>query len=82
MVTGASPGSDGHASNLYQVHYPSRWMSIPTLMQLVADGVDDGRIRAVGVGNHSANQMRLAWRGVPRAQEVRPAAAYSPWIWR
>jgi aryl-alcohol dehydrogenase-like predicted oxidoreductase len=58
--------------DLYQVHYPWRWMSIPTLMQLMADAVDDGRIRAVGVSNYNANQMRLAHaelagRGVPLA---------------
>ncbi|MFI7060611.1 aldo/keto reductase [Kribbella sp. NPDC050124] len=46
--------------DLYQVHFPSRWMSIPTLMDLMADAVEAGKIRAVGVSNYSAEQMRTA----------------------
>jgi aryl-alcohol dehydrogenase-like predicted oxidoreductase len=58
--------------DLYQVHYPSRWMSIRMLMQLMADAVDEGKVRAVGVSNYGAAQMRmahaeLARRGVPLA---------------
>jgi aryl-alcohol dehydrogenase-like predicted oxidoreductase len=40
--------------DLYQVHYPSRWMSIPKLMNLMADAVEAGKVRAVGVSNYSA----------------------------
>jgi aryl-alcohol dehydrogenase-like predicted oxidoreductase len=63
----------GRASiDLYQVHYPFRWMSISTLMNLMADAVEAGRVRAVGVSNYSAVQMRtahaeLARRGIPLA---------------
>src|SRR6266540_4220024 len=46
--------------DLYQIHYPFRWMSIPMLMRLMADAVEAGRIRAVGVSNYSAQQMRIA----------------------
>ncbi|WP_328989301.1 aldo/keto reductase [Kribbella sp. NBC_01245] len=46
--------------DLYQVHFPSRWMSIPTLMNLMADAVDTGKVRAVGVSNYTADQMRTA----------------------
>ncbi|HEX2470020.1 MAG TPA: aldo/keto reductase [Candidatus Limnocylindrales bacterium] len=58
--------------DLYMHHYPSRWVSIPALMQLMADAVEQGRVRAVGVSNYSAEQMRLAHRvladrGVPLA---------------
>jgi aryl-alcohol dehydrogenase-like predicted oxidoreductase len=58
--------------DLYQVHYPSRWMSIPTLMKLMAEAVQAAKIRAVGVSNYSAEQMRsahaeLARRGIPLA---------------
>lgn len=58
--------------DLYQIHYPSRWMSIPTLMNLMADAVEEGKIRAVGVSNYNAKQMRtahaeLAGRGLPLA---------------
>ena len=58
--------------DLYQVHYPSRWMSIPRVMNLMADAVETGKVRAVGVSNYSAAQMRIAHvelgrRGIPLA---------------
>jgi aryl-alcohol dehydrogenase-like predicted oxidoreductase len=58
--------------DLYQIHFPSRWMSIPTLMDLMADAVEAGKVRAVGVSNYSAAQMleahaALAKRGIPLA---------------
>ena len=58
--------------DLYQVHFPSRWMSIPTLMNLMADAVEVGKVRAVGVSNYSAAQLRsahaaLGGRGIPLA---------------
>ena len=58
--------------DLYQVHYPFRWMSLPTLMKLMAEAVQAGKIRAVGVSNYNAQQMRaahaeLARRGIPLA---------------
>ena len=53
-------------------HFPSRWVSIPKLMDLMADAVERGKVRAVGVSNYSAAQMRLAHaslaeRGIPLA---------------
>src|SRR5919199_179301 len=58
--------------DLYQIHYPLPWMSIPTLMGLMADAVAAGKIRAVGISNYNAAQMRtahaaLARRGIPLA---------------
>ena len=58
--------------DLYMHHYPSRWVSIPKLMNLMADAVEQGKVRAVGVSNYSADQMRLAHRvladrGIPLA---------------
>ena len=58
--------------DLYIHHYPSRWVSIPRLMNLMADAVEHGEVRAVGVSNYSADQMRLAHavlaeRGIPLA---------------
>jgi len=58
--------------DLYQHHFPFRWVSIPRLMDLLANAVEAGRIKAVGVSNYSADQMRmahaaLARRGVPLA---------------
>jgi len=58
--------------DLYQIHFSSRRLSIPTLMNLMADEVEAGKVRAVGVSNYSAEEMRLAHgeltkRGVPLA---------------
>lgn len=58
--------------DLYQAHYPFRWMSIPAVMELMADAVEAGKVRAVGVSNYSAAQMRTAHealrrRGIPLA---------------
>jgi aryl-alcohol dehydrogenase-like predicted oxidoreductase len=57
---------------LYQHHFPARSASIPELMGLMADAVEAGKIKAVGVSNYSAEQMRLAHaalaeRGIPLA---------------
>ena len=56
--------------DLYQIHWPSPLLSIPKLMDTMADVVAAGKIRYVGVSNYSARQMRqahtaLARRGVP-----------------
>ncbi len=58
--------------DLYQHHFPSNRVSIPKLMNLMADAVETGKIKAVGVSNYSAEQMRmahatLARRGIPLA---------------
>jgi aryl-alcohol dehydrogenase-like predicted oxidoreductase len=58
--------------DVYQHHFPSRRVDIPRLMNLMADAVEAGRVRAVGVSNYSADQMRqahavLAQRGIPLA---------------
>jgi aryl-alcohol dehydrogenase-like predicted oxidoreductase len=57
--------------DLYQHHFPGR-VSIPGLMNHMADAVEAGKVTAVGVSNYSAEQMRqahaaLAARGVPLA---------------
>jgi aryl-alcohol dehydrogenase-like predicted oxidoreductase len=57
---------------LYMHHFPSGRVSIPRLMGLMADAVEAGNTRAVGVSNYSAEQLRtahaaLADRGVPLA---------------
>jgi aryl-alcohol dehydrogenase-like predicted oxidoreductase len=58
--------------DLYMHHYPTGRVSIPRLMDLMADAVADGTVRAVGVSNYSADQLRaahaaLAARGIPLA---------------
>lgn len=58
--------------DLYQHHFPAKGISIPRLMDLLADAVEAGKVKAVGVSNYSAEQMReahtaLARRGIPLA---------------
>ncbi|MBR8827781.1 MAG: aldo/keto reductase [Gomphosphaeria aponina SAG 52.96 = DSM 107014] len=58
---------------LYQVHWPfTFFLTQETLMNALADEVQQGRIKSVGVSNYSAEEMRqaheiLAKRGVPLA---------------
>lgn len=57
---------------LYQHHYPMRNISIPKLMDQAANVVEAGKVKAVGVSNYSAEQLReahaaLAKRGIPLA---------------
>jgi len=56
--------------DLYQVHWPSPFVSIPPLMDALSDAVAEGKVRYVGVSNYDAAQLRqahaaLARRGVP-----------------
>ncbi len=56
--------------DLYQVHWPWSLLRIPALMERLADAVDEGKVRHVGVSNFSAKQMvqahgLLADMGVP-----------------
>lgn len=59
--------------DLYQLHWPDRQeLPIAAAMDAFADAVRDGLVRAVGVSNFSAAEMRdahtaLAQRGVPLA---------------
>ncbi len=58
--------------DLYQHHFPTRRVSIPELMDQLADAVEAGKVTAGGVSNYSADQMRqahaaLAERGIPLA---------------
>jgi aryl-alcohol dehydrogenase-like predicted oxidoreductase len=58
--------------DLYQIHFPSRRLDIPKLMDHLASAVEAGKVKAVGVSNYSAEEMRLAHaelakRGIPLA---------------
>jgi aryl-alcohol dehydrogenase-like predicted oxidoreductase len=46
--------------DLYYIHFPYSLFSIETLMDLMAQAVATGKVRAVGVSNFSAKQMRKA----------------------
>jgi aryl-alcohol dehydrogenase-like predicted oxidoreductase len=68
----ASLGRLGRSTvDLYQHHFPGR-VSISKLMDAMADAVEAGKVRALGVSNYSAEQMRqahavLSERGIPLA---------------
>jgi aryl-alcohol dehydrogenase-like predicted oxidoreductase len=59
--------------DLYQVHFPApSFLNQAGLMNALADEVDRGRTKAIGVSNYNAEQLReahklLARRGVPLA---------------
>ncbi len=58
--------------DLYQIHWPVPFVSIETLMEGLADAVEEGLTRTVGVSNYNLEQMKraqeaLARRGVPLA---------------
>ena len=71
-LEGNSARLSRNSIDLYQHHYPSNKISIPKLMDQLADAVEAGKVKAVGVSNYSAEQMReahaaLAKRGIPLA---------------
>lgn len=58
--------------DLYQIHFPIPPLSVETWMAAMAEAVQQGLIRAVGVSNYSVEQTRrahatLAKRGIPLA---------------
>jgi aryl-alcohol dehydrogenase-like predicted oxidoreductase len=46
--------------DLHQVHFPASFSSVEAEMHAMADLIDAGKIRAAGVSNFSASQMRRA----------------------
>ena len=61
---------DGYNIELYQVHNPYSFSSTSAVMNNMADLVDKGKVRSIGVSNFSAENMRqahgvLAKRGLP-----------------
>jgi aryl-alcohol dehydrogenase-like predicted oxidoreductase len=58
--------------DLYQIHWPSPLLKVDELMDMMAEAVQAGKVRAVGVSNYSASLMRqahthLARHGIPLA---------------
>jgi aryl-alcohol dehydrogenase-like predicted oxidoreductase len=51
---------DGYSIDLYMVHQPFSLSTHDKEMMAMADLVDAGKIRSVGISNFSAKQMRLA----------------------
>jgi aryl-alcohol dehydrogenase-like predicted oxidoreductase len=63
---------DGYTIDLYMIHQPWSFSSPEAEMDAMADLVNDGKIRSVGVSNFNAHRMRrayraLAGRGLPLA---------------
>ncbi len=61
---------DGYSIDLYMVHQPWSFSSIEAQMDAMADLVESGFIRSVGISNFNAEQMRRAHgalnkRGLP-----------------
>ncbi len=57
---------DGYTIDLYQVHQPYSFSSPEAEMNAMADLVEQGKIRAVGVSNFNADQMRRAYMGLAK----------------
>ena len=58
--------------DLYQIHFPYSLVPVPVWANALADAVEAGLTRSVGVSNYSAEQMRqahevLSRRGIPLA---------------
>jgi aryl-alcohol dehydrogenase-like predicted oxidoreductase len=53
---------DPYPIDLYQIHFPASFSSIPAQVKRMAALVEAGKIRYVGVSNFSAAQMRTAHR--------------------
>ena len=64
--------------DLYQIHWPSGPAAIETWMEAMADAVEAGLIRAVGVSNYNAEQTRRAYETLAR-RGVKLASNQSPY---
>jgi aryl-alcohol dehydrogenase-like predicted oxidoreductase len=58
--------------DVYMIHFPFTFLSIDTMLDLIAEAVRAGKVRAVGVSNFDARQMeqaaeRLARHNLPLA---------------
>jgi aryl-alcohol dehydrogenase-like predicted oxidoreductase len=51
---------------LYQMHWPRPGVSIETWMNVMADAVEDGLIKAVGVSNYDLDQTQLAYEALDK----------------
>jgi aryl-alcohol dehydrogenase-like predicted oxidoreductase len=54
------------AVDVYMMHWPFGPVAIETWMDAMADAVDAGRVRAVGVSNYSLDQVRRAQAALAR----------------
>jgi aryl-alcohol dehydrogenase-like predicted oxidoreductase len=52
--------------DLYQIHWPATFLSLEALMGAMADAVEAGKVRQVGVSNFSAGEMYRAHAALAR----------------
>lgn len=52
--------------DLYQIHFPIGWSRIESLMNVLADAVEEGKIRYIGVSNYSLQQMQRAHQALAK----------------
>ena len=57
---------DGYSIDLYMVHQPWSFSSIESQMDAMADLVEAGHIRSVGISNFNADQMRRAFAALEK----------------
>lgn len=57
---------EGFSIDLYQIHQPISFSSIEAEMEAMADLVESGKVRAIGVSNFSEKQMRRAHKALER----------------
>ena len=61
---------NGYSVDLYQIHRPYSFSSVEDEMDAMADLVEAGKIRSVGVSDFSAEQMRRAQDALAKRRNV------------
>jgi len=63
--------------DLYQIHWPNRFISIRSTMKAMKKLIDDGKIRCVGVSNFNLKQMKGAKEALEPIELVSNQVKYS-----
>ena len=56
----------GYPIDLHQIHSPLGFSSVEKEMNAMADLIEDGKIKYIGVSNFSSNRMRRAYKALDR----------------
>jgi myo-inositol catabolism protein IolS len=65
------------AIDLYQIHWPNRFISIRSTMKAMKKLIDNGKIRCVGVSNFSLAQMKRAREALDSVELVSNQVKYN-----